>query len=96
MIVQKSVHPYSRADIPRYTPEGTVPVSGGEPDWSAEWAQAKTATADALKNPTAPGAAGPTARHGAATAADPRFHRRQGGYALPELLRDLSWAGGGR
>ena len=71
MIVQKSVHPYSRADIPRYTPEGTVPVSGGEPDWSAEWAQAKTATADALKNPTAPGAAGPTARHGAATAEIP-------------------------
>lgn len=67
MIVQKSVHPYSRLDLPRYTPEGTVPLTGGEPDWSAEWAQAKTATADALKNPTADGATGPVARHGATT-----------------------------
>jgi mono/diheme cytochrome c family protein len=64
------VHAYSRADVPRYTPEGTVPVSGGEPDWSAEWAQAKTTTADGLKNPTTAGA-GPAARHGAATAQIP-------------------------
>lgn len=70
MIVQKSVHPYSRSDLPRNTPEGTVPVSGGEPDWSAEWAQAKTTTADALKNPTT-GGPGPMARHGAATAEIP-------------------------
>lgn len=67
MIVQKSVPPYSRADIPRYTPEGTVPVSGGEPDWGAEFAQGKTATADALKNPTTGGTSEPVARHGAAT-----------------------------
>jgi mono/diheme cytochrome c family protein len=66
MIAQKSVHPYSRADIPRYTPEGTVPLSGGEPDWSAEFGQGKTTTADALKNPTG-GAEGPISRHGAAT-----------------------------
>lgn len=33
MIAQKSVHPYSRADIPRYTVAGTVPVTGGERDW---------------------------------------------------------------
>jgi len=67
MIVQKSVPPYSRADIPRYTPEGTVPISGGEPDWGAEFASAKTATADALKNPTTGGESGTVARHGAAT-----------------------------
>jgi len=67
MIVQKSVHAYSRADLPRYTPEGTVPLSGGEPDWSSEWGQGKTATAAALKTPTTPGAAAPAARHGAAT-----------------------------
>lgn len=71
MIVQKSVHAYSRVDVPRYTPEGTVPVSGGEPDWGAEFAQGKTATADALKNPIAGGAPGPTPRHGAATAEIP-------------------------
>jgi mono/diheme cytochrome c family protein len=67
MVTQKSVHPYSRADIPRYTPEGTVPVSGGEPDWGAEFAQGKTATADALKNPTLGDASGTVARHGATT-----------------------------
>jgi mono/diheme cytochrome c family protein len=69
MVVQKSVSPYSRADVPRYTPDGTVPVTGGEPDWSAEWLSAKTATADALKNPTTGG--GTAARHGAETAVLP-------------------------
>jgi mono/diheme cytochrome c family protein len=39
-------------------------VSGGEPDWSAEWVAGKTATANALKNPLTanqhqPGAAVP-------------------------------------
>jgi mono/diheme cytochrome c family protein len=33
MIAQRSVHPYSRADIPRYTVAGTVPITGGERDW---------------------------------------------------------------
>ena len=66
MIVQKSVHPYSRLDVPRNTPEGSVPVSGGEPDWNAEWLTGKTTTADALKNPTT-GAGGATVRHGAMT-----------------------------
>jgi len=70
MIVQKSIHPYSRLDVPRNTPEGTVPLSGGEPDWSTEWLQGKTTTADALKNP-ATGAGGPVPRHGAATAEIP-------------------------
>jgi mono/diheme cytochrome c family protein len=56
MIYARYVHPYSRADVPRYTVDGTVPVTGGEPDWSAEWAGGKTGTADALKNPTQPGA----------------------------------------
>ena len=71
MVVQKSVPPYTRLDVPRSTPDGTVPVTGGEPDWSAEWLQAKTATADALKNPTLGGAARPVARHGAETAVIP-------------------------
>jgi mono/diheme cytochrome c family protein len=56
MIYARYVNPYSRADVPRYTVDGTVPVTGGEADWSAEWAGGKTATADALKNPTKPGA----------------------------------------
>lgn len=33
MIAQRSVHPYSRADIPRYVVAGTVPITGGERDW---------------------------------------------------------------
>ncbi len=53
MITARYIRPYQTADVPRYTPEGTVPVTGGEPDWSAEWMGGKTTTADALKNPYA-------------------------------------------
>jgi mono/diheme cytochrome c family protein len=53
MIKQPSIHPYQRADIPRYTVAGTVPITGGEADWSAEWAVANTTTADKLVNPLA-------------------------------------------
>lgn len=52
MITSRAPHPYSRADIPRGTPPGTVPVTGGEVDWSAEWATGNTATADRQANPT--------------------------------------------
>jgi mono/diheme cytochrome c family protein len=58
MIRAKYVHPYQTDSVPRYTPAGTVPVTGGEPDWAAEWTTGKTTTADALKNPFAPGAQG--------------------------------------
>jgi len=51
MIHQRSVHPYSRADIPRHTVDGTVPTAGGEPDWSAEFASGNRTTADRLQNP---------------------------------------------
>jgi mono/diheme cytochrome c family protein len=53
MIRQPAVHPYQRADIPRNTVPGTVPITGGEADWSAEWSVANTATADKLVNPLA-------------------------------------------
>lgn len=33
MILSKAVHPYSRVDVPRYTPAGAVPFGGGEADW---------------------------------------------------------------
>jgi mono/diheme cytochrome c family protein len=52
MVHAKYVNPYARGNLPRYTVEGTIPVGGGEPDWAAEWAGGKTATADALQNPT--------------------------------------------
>lgn len=54
MIKSRAVHPYQRADIPRTTVPGTVPVTGGEGDWRAEWASLNTATADRLVNPTVP------------------------------------------
>ena len=33
MVLTKAVPPYSRADVPRYTPAGTVPVGSGQADW---------------------------------------------------------------
>lgn len=51
MIQARYIRPYETAGVPRYTPEGSVPVSGSEPDWSAEWISGKSTTADALKNP---------------------------------------------
>ena len=59
MIASRAVFPYSAIGIPRNTPPGTVPVTGGEADWSAEWAVANTTTADRLKNPTERRADGP-------------------------------------
>jgi mono/diheme cytochrome c family protein len=35
MILSHAVHPYHRADIPRNTPPGIVPVGGAEADWEA-------------------------------------------------------------
>jgi mono/diheme cytochrome c family protein len=57
MIHARYIRPYETQNVPRYTPEGSVPVSGGEPDWSAEWVSGKATTANALKNPLASGAA---------------------------------------
>jgi mono/diheme cytochrome c family protein len=55
MITARYVRPYETAAVPRYTPPGTVPITGGEPDWSAEWLGGRTTTADALQNPYARG-----------------------------------------
>lgn len=60
MIRQRSVFPYERDDLPRTTVAGTVPVTGGEADWSAEWARGSTATADRLRNPFTEGRALPS------------------------------------
>lgn len=53
MIKSPAVHPYQSASIPRNTVPGTVPITGAEADWSAEWGVANTATADKLANPLA-------------------------------------------
>ena len=59
MIRQRYVHPYSRADIPRNTIAGPVPISGGEADWLPEWRTGNAATADRLVNPLAGNVATP-------------------------------------
>jgi mono/diheme cytochrome c family protein len=74
MIRARYVRPYETQHVPRYTPEGSVPVSGSEPDWSAEWVAGKTTTANALKNPLAahrpPGASVPIIPREVAAAGD--------------------------
>ncbi|MFL5401463.1 MAG: c-type cytochrome [Gemmatimonadales bacterium] len=55
MVHARYVRPYETERVPRYSPEGSVPVTGGEPDWSAEWVTGKVTTANALKNPFASG-----------------------------------------
>ena len=78
MIKSKYVHPYQSAGVPRYTPRGAVPVSGGEADGSAEWTTGKVAAADALRNPYAPGSADSAAKPGP---------------DVPVIPRDVSAAG---
>lgn len=60
MIHARYIRPYETQHVPRYTPEGSVPVTGGELDWSAEWVSGKVTTVNALKNPLASGS---VARH---------------------------------
>ncbi|HEU5049906.1 MAG TPA: cytochrome c [Gemmatimonadales bacterium] len=55
MIRQRSVHPYESAAVPRNTVPGTVPITGAEPSWEAEFKAGNAATADALVNPYAGG-----------------------------------------
>jgi mono/diheme cytochrome c family protein len=58
MIHARYIRPYETGAVPRNTPAGSVPVSGGEPDWSAEWIAGNASTANALRNPIAGGARG--------------------------------------
>ena len=53
MIKSRMVSPYSRADVPRYTVPGTVPITGAEADWFTEWKANNPTTADRLVNPVA-------------------------------------------
>ena len=56
MIKSRAIHPYQRADIPRITVPGTVPITGGEPNDSALFKSGNASIADRMVNPTAPGA----------------------------------------
>lgn len=78
MIRSRYVHPYQTPAVPRYTPEGTVPITGGEPDWSSEWTTGKTTTANALKNPYTAGGSG---------------GKWNPGPAVPQVPRDFDAAG---
>jgi mono/diheme cytochrome c family protein len=70
MIHARYIRPYETQAVPRSTPEGTVPVSGGEPDWSGEWITGKATTANALRNPFT--SAGSASRPGPSVPAIPR------------------------
>lgn len=99
MIKQPAVYPYQRADVPRNTVPGTVPITGGEADWSAEWTVLNTATADKLVNPIKERGAGPVGDslyhtycavcHGQVGAGDARVGMQLG---APSLLTDRAKA----
>jgi mono/diheme cytochrome c family protein len=98
MIGSPAVYPYEFAAVPRYTVPGTVPITGGEKDYEAEWKQAKTTTADAQVNPTdrQPTVAGDSVYHtfcapchGTIGAGDGLVGRRMG---APSLLTDRARA----
>ena len=57
MVRARYIRPYETQHVPRYTPEGSVPISGSEPDWSAEWVAGRATTANSLKNPLEAGRA---------------------------------------
>ncbi|HTS86933.1 MAG TPA: cytochrome c [Gemmatimonadales bacterium] len=103
MITQPSIHPYQRADIPRTTVPGTVPITGGEADWFSEWSVGNTTTADKLVNPLAGQPASATGDsvyhtfcavcHGNAGAADGPVGPRLA--ALPLITpRAMAWSDG--
>ena len=94
MITARYIRPYQTAAVPRYTPVGTVPVTGGEPDWSAEWAGGKTATVDSLRSPYAQSGAREASLAGPARAGAPSRGRGGGRHTLSELLHRLPWRGG--
>ena len=87
MIQQRSVHPYETAAVPRNTVPGTVPITGGEADWSAEFraapsvAAASQLAAGRAQNPFA----------GGAMPADSA--RRSGGPETASLPRTFAAAG---
>jgi mono/diheme cytochrome c family protein len=87
MIQQRSVHPYETAAVPRNTPPGTVPITGGEVDWSTEFRSA--ASVAAASQVGAARAVNPYA--GGVMPADSL--RRTGGPAVAMLPRTLEAAG---
>ncbi len=81
MIKSPAPNPYSRADIPRTTVKGSVPLGGGEADWEIGDAGSLAyafdqATADKLVNPTRTGTGLP-----------------RPGPSLPEIPADLAARG---
>lgn len=56
MIKSPAIHPYKRADIPRNTVPGSIPITKTEGDWSADWTAGTWAPADKIVNPTDPAA----------------------------------------
>src|SRR5829696_739693 len=78
MIHARYIRPYETQQVPRYSPEGSVPVTGAEPDWSAEWVSGKATTANALRNPFA---------------GNPASAPRSDGPSVPAIPREVAAAG---
>ena len=57
MIQSRAIYPYARADLPRRTVPGTVPITGSEADWAAEFLAGNPATADRQLRPALSAAA---------------------------------------
>lgn len=66
MVHQRSIYPYESDSVPRNTVAGTVPITGAEGDWAAEFASGNATTADQLQNPFAGGSDGHAMVSGAA------------------------------
>ena len=54
MVDSRAIHPYESGTFPRLAVPGTVPITGAEGDWQAEFAAGNAARADRLVNPTDP------------------------------------------
>ncbi|MGH7561888.1 MAG: c-type cytochrome [Gemmatimonadales bacterium] len=56
MVTSRAFYPYASGVIPRTAVPGTVPITGSEGNWQAEFASGNAATADRLVNPSDPAA----------------------------------------
>lgn len=95
MIRSPAFHPYERADIPRRSVPGTVPITGAEADWGDAWRRGNFAIADGITSPIDPAATAALGDstyqtfcspcHGATGAGDGLVGRRM---AAPSLLTE--------
>ena len=86
MIHARYIRPYETQQVPRYSPEGSVPVSGSEPDWSGRMDYRQD---DHSERPEESTEHAPRARP--LRSGDPEKYRGGGRYSVSELLFRLPW-----